>query len=119
MKLYRGVRDAKGVARVYVIEPDKPARLLNPRTDLFRDCMTGLDWGYAGNAPAQCALAILADALNNDLRAVLFHKGFCARSIEHLPRHLPWELTQAQAVAMVQEIESGRHGILPALGDLG
>ena len=79
MKLYRGVRDANGVARVYVFEPEKPARLLNPRTDLFRDCMTGLDWGYAGNAPAQCALAILADALNNDLRAVLFHKGFCAR----------------------------------------
>jgi hypothetical protein len=68
--------------------------------------MTGLDWGYSGNAPAQCALAILADTLNNDLRAVLFHKGFSARVIEHLPRHLSWEMNEAEVVAIVANIEA-------------
>ena len=106
VRLYRGIRDASGVAHIYVIEPDKPWRLLDPRTDLFRDCMTGLDWGYSGSAPAQCALAILAVALGDDLRAVLYHKGFAFRIIEHLPRHLAWEINEAEVVAIVANIES-------------
>jgi hypothetical protein len=106
VKLYRGIRDASGVAHIYVIEPDKPWRLLDPRTDLFRDCMTGLDWGYSGSAPAQCALAILADALGDDLRAVLYHKGFAFCTIERLPRHLPWEINEKDIVAMVANIDS-------------
>jgi hypothetical protein len=90
---------------VLVAEPDKPDRLLPPRTDLFKRCATGLDWGYAGNGPAQCALALLADALRDDLRAVRVHWGFHFYVIAALPRHLQWQLTQEQVVASVQKIE--------------
>ena len=105
-KVYKGIRSADGVAHVYVLEAGRPDRLLAPRTDLFMLFSTGLDWGYYGNGPAQCALAILADALSDDLRAVRVHNGFHARTIANMPRHLSWQLTQAQVIAIVEDIES-------------
>ena len=105
MKVYRGMRGADGSAQVFVVEPDKPDRLLADRTDLFKRSATGLDWGYAGSGPGQCALALLADALGDDARAVRVHQGFHLYVVAALHRHLPWQLTQAQIVAMVEEIE--------------
>jgi hypothetical protein len=105
MKVYMGIRGADGIARVEVEEPDKPGRLLAPRTDLFKHCATGLDWGYSGSGPKQCALAMLADALGDDVRAVRVHGGFHFYVIAALPRHLPWHLTNAQVIAIVEEIE--------------
>ena len=105
-KVYKGIRGADGVAHVYVSEAGRPDRLLAPRTDLFMLFSTGLDWGYYGNGPAQCALAILADALGDDLRAVRVHNGFHASMIANLPRHLAWQLTQEQVIEIVKDIES-------------
>src|ERR1700674_4182466 len=105
MKVYKGIRGADGTAHVQVAEPNKPDRLLAPRTDLFKRYATGLDWGYSGNGPVQCALAILADALGDDLRAVRVHRGFHFYIIAALPRHLPWQLTAAEVIAIVEEIE--------------
>jgi hypothetical protein len=105
MKVYVGIRGADGIARVQVEEPNKPARLLAPRADLFKHCATGLDWGYAGSGPKQCALAILADALGDDLRAVRAHAGFHFYVILALPRHLQWHLTDTQVKDIVEEIE--------------
>jgi len=104
MKVYKGIRGADGAADVLVEEPNRPDRLLAPRTDLFKRCATGPDWGYFGNGPAQCALAVLADALGDDLRAVR-HQGFHSYIIAVLPRHLPWHLTEVEVVAIVEEIE--------------
>jgi hypothetical protein len=105
MKVYMGIRGADGIARVQVAEPDKPGRLLAPRTDLFKHCATGLDWGYSGSGPKQCALAVLADALGDDVRAIRVHGGFHFYVIAALPRHLPWNLMEGQVIAIVEEIE--------------
>jgi len=105
MKVYTGIRSETGIAHVEVEEPNKPNRLLAPRTDLFKHCNTGLDWGYSGSAPKQCAMAILADALGDDLRAVRIHGGFHFYIVAALPRHLPWHLTEDQVIAIVEELE--------------
>ena len=105
LKICKGVRGADGVGHVYVTEAGRPDQLLAPRTDLFMRSSTGLDWGYSGSGPAQCALAILADALGDDLRAVRVHSGFHLRVIAALPRHLSWQLKQAQVTAAVEDIE--------------
>jgi hypothetical protein len=105
MKVYKGIRGADGTAHVLVTEPDRPDRLLAPRADLFERSAAGLDWGYSGNGPAQCALALLADALGDDVRAVRVHRGFHFHVVAALPRHLPWQFTAAQVVAIVEEIE--------------
>ena len=49
------------------IEEDGVRRPLNPRYDLRNHSPTGFAWGYLGSGPAQLALAILADAIANDL----------------------------------------------------
>jgi hypothetical protein len=105
LKIYKGVRGADGVGHVYVTEAGRPDQLLAPRTDLFMRSSAGLDWGYSGSGPAQCALAILADALGDDLRAVRVHTGFHLRVVAVLPRHLSWQVTQAQVTAAVEDIE--------------
>jgi hypothetical protein len=105
MKVYKGFRGADGTAYVSVGTSGAPDRALAPRTDLYNRCTTGLDWGYSGGGPAQCALAVLADALGDDLRAIRVHQGFHHLVIARLPRHLPWQLTQSQVIAMVEEIE--------------
>ena len=105
LKIYKGIRGTDGAAHVYISESGRPDQLLAPRTDLFMRSSAGLDWGYSGSGPAQCALAILADALGDDLRAVRVHSGFHLRVIAALPRHLSWQLKQAQVTAAVEDIE--------------
>ena len=50
------------------------------RLDLFNHSPTGFSWGYGGSGPAQLALALLADALGDDDRAVRLHQGSSSRS---------------------------------------
>ena len=51
-------------------------RKINKRLDLFNHSPNGFEWGYGGSGPAQTALAILADYLKDDDRAVLLHQKF-------------------------------------------
>lgn len=51
-------------------------RKLPKRWDLWNHSPTGFEWGYGGSGPAQLALAILADSLGNDDKAICFHQRF-------------------------------------------
>jgi hypothetical protein len=46
------------------------------RLDLWDHSPTGFEWGYGGSGPAQLSLAILADALGDDEKAVKLHQPF-------------------------------------------
>ena len=46
------------------------------RLDLFNHSPTGFSWGYGGSGPAQLAVALLADALGDDDRAIRLHQCF-------------------------------------------
>jgi hypothetical protein len=78
---------------------------LNPRLDLARHSPDGFEWGYHGSGPAQLALAILADALNNDRRALSLYQQFKREAIAVQPRDRDWELSHADVIQMVQEME--------------
>ena len=52
--------------------------------------------------PKKCGFA---PAATDDLRSVRVHSGFHFKTIAALPRHLSWQLTQAQVLAMVEDIE--------------
>ena len=76
---YAGSRDpdAAGPAEVVRIDPDGGRAAIEWRLDLVNHSPTGLNWGYGGSGPAQCALAILADYLDGDDElAVLLHQEF-------------------------------------------
>jgi len=63
------------------------------------------DWGTAGSGPAQTALALLADALGDDERAVRLHQHFKFAVIGHLSRLEPWDMTDAQISEIAGRLE--------------
>jgi hypothetical protein len=103
MKSYIGTRRADRICDVRVHNVDGRWQRLRIRLDLFNHSPTGFEWGYAGSGPAQLALAMLADALKDDEKAVQLHQKFKFKVIAMLDRDAPWEITQEQVLQFVKE----------------
>jgi hypothetical protein len=88
MKTYVGGRSLAG-AQVTV-----DGAPLDPRFDLKRLSPTGFEWTYEGNGPAQLALALLADHLGDDGRALALYQPFMRAVVAELDNS--WELTSAE-----------------------
>jgi hypothetical protein len=101
---YRGQRGPNDTALVYRVLPGGREELIDPRLDLFNHSPTGVEWGYYGSGPAQLALAIVADLLNDDERAVRIHQQFKAQVIANLSREASWLLTKDEAAQTIAEI---------------
>ncbi len=87
MKIYAGGRGLDGA----VVTVD--GRKLPPRHDLKRLSPTGFEWTYEGHGPAQLALALLADHLGDDARALALYQPFMRAVVAELDNS--WELTSA------------------------
>jgi hypothetical protein len=96
MKTYVGGRSLAGAE---VTVEGKP---LNPRFDLKRLSPTGFEWTYEGNGPAQLALALLADHLGEDAKALRLYEPFMRAVVAELDNS--WELTSAEIDAALQGI---------------
>jgi Family of unknown function (DUF6166) len=75
------------------------------RLDLFNHSPTGFSWGYGGSGPAQLALALLADALGDDDRAIRLHQCFKFKVVACWPEGERWWITAEQIAAVVKVIE--------------
>src|SRR5262249_34762079 len=107
IKVYHGYRDADGHCRILVMtEGDISA--LPPRLDLESHSPTGFEWGCAGSGPAQAALAILADALGDDRRAIRLHQPFKFEVIAKLPRDQSWKLASDWVCEAAEFLELSR-----------
>lgn len=109
---YIGADQEFGEASVFRFrEGIDPARgtQLNPRFDLRRHSPTGFAWGYGGSGPAQLSLAILADLLGNDERALRLYQDFKFKVIGRLPQGERWILTEREINEAVAGIER-EHG---------
>jgi len=80
MKTYEGKRS---YGQCYVTVN---GRALDPRFDLRFHSPDGFEWGYGGSGPAQLALALLADHLQNHLRALALYQDFKWKVVAGLPR---------------------------------
>ncbi len=112
MKSYVGFRTTRasigrGDAVVTVIEPDKPPRPLDPRLDLRSHSPTGFEWGYAGSGPAQLALALAADVLRDDDRALLVYQRLKFELVGAFAEE-GWALTEAQLWGTILTLEAQR-----------
>lgn len=79
MKIYKGIPESPDyphVGGVRVIVDGVDTGPLDPRTDLRNHSPTGFAWGYHGSGPAQLALAILADAFEDDELAQRVYQEF-------------------------------------------
>ena len=99
MKRYQGTREGR-VADVRV-----DGRLLNPRLDLWNHSPSGFEWGYGGSGPAQLALALLADHLQNDEEAVQLHQEFKFAVVAGLP-YQGWMLTSGELAKTVASLRA-------------
>jgi hypothetical protein len=85
MKTYEGERTLRGVKVTVNGVP------LPPRTDLRCFNKTGFEWTYAGQGPRQLALALLADHLGDDARALALSEAFMRHLVTYLDN--AWCLT--------------------------
>jgi hypothetical protein len=101
MKTYEGKRSF-GQCVVTV-----DGRVLDPRFDLRRHSPDGFEWNYGGSGPAQLALALLADHLNDDQEALNLYQRFKWTVIEALPRR-GWRLLSRDIDEALQRIRNER-----------
>lgn len=78
---------------------------LDPRLDLQNHSPSGFSWGYGGSGPAQLALAILADFLNDDQRALALYQHFKFILISRLDRDASWTLDSNRIERLVAAFE--------------
>ena len=78
MKTYTGDRTIDG------IDVRVDGQPLDPRLDLKRITDLGFEWTYEGDSPAQLALALLADHLGDDQKALDLHQAFMAEVVAYL-----------------------------------
>ncbi len=97
MKRYLGERTIDGIA----VTVDGVA--LNPRLDLKSLSPEGFEWTYEGAAPAQLALALLADHLADDQRALALHDTFMRAAVANFEND--WEMTGADIDAVLATME--------------
>ncbi len=102
MKTYSGTQSGAGGQRVQLEEGTR-ITTLNPRTDLFNHSPDGFQWGYYGSGSAQLALALLADALEDDRRALALHQEFKRQFVGHWGSI--WRMTSEEIRAWALEEE--------------
>jgi hypothetical protein len=76
---------------------------LDPRFDLHRHPAANFTWGGDGPGQKQLALALLANALGDDERALRFHLDFNRSVVSIFPDR--WTITQTRIVAHIKTIE--------------
>jgi hypothetical protein len=99
MKQYEGKR--LGYAAVVTVD-GRPLRL---RLDLWNHSPSGFEWGYCGSGPSQLALALLADHLGDDRKALDLYQRFKWAVVAEWP-YRGWTLTSEeidQALLRIRE----------------
>jgi hypothetical protein len=98
MKRYTGARTIDGIK---VLVDGRP---LDPAFGIRCICDKGFEWSYEGTAPAQLALAILADHYGDAAKALALHEGFMNRVVANFDNE--WEMTSADVDAAVRALDT-------------
>lgn len=88
------------------VTDDNGTRQLDPRFDIRNHSPTGFAWGYHGSGPAQLSLALLADALGDDVRAENNYQEFKRAVVSGWQGH--WQITAEEIIFAVEQIEASR-----------
>lgn len=105
MKVYHGRRTEHGCA--VDVEEDGERYVLPPRNDIRNHSPDGFEWSYSGSGPAQLALALAADVLQDDEKAQDIYQRLKFRIVSGLP-HEGWVLTEDRIRAAINDIEQER-----------
>jgi hypothetical protein len=101
--------EIKDVDRIVINSRSGKALDLEASLKIVNHSPTGFCWGYAGSGPAQLALAILLDHLNNDReRALSLYQDFKFKVIARLPMDENFVLTDEQVESAITAIDIER-----------
>ena len=98
MKRFSGDRTIDGIK---VVVDGRP---LDQRLDLHRYTANGFEWSYEGEEPRQLALAILAEHLNDSVRAQTLVEPFMKAVVANFGNE--WEMTSADVDAALDVLRS-------------
>ncbi len=104
MKTYHGKRTDRGTT--VTVEENGVVRDLDPRVDI-RLHSHGYEWGYAGSGPAQLSLALAADVLGDDDKAIDVYQQLKFKLVGGLPSD-GWTLTEDRIRVVAAAIEQQR-----------
>lgn len=100
---YHGDKDTLAVD---VTRPDGTIYHLDPRFDLYQHSPDGFNWGYGGSGPAQLAIALCADVLQDDSRALRIYQTFKRIFVAGMVRQgETWDATEAVLDQLMKEAE--------------
>ena len=101
-----------------IVRESGTRRPLDPRFDLSVHFPSGFGWGKSDDGQAQLSLALLADALGDDSRALRLHHAFNTRVIAIFPDR--WTITRSRILAHVNMIEhqAGESDPAPTAGSM-
>jgi Family of unknown function (DUF6166) len=97
-KIYQGDRTIDGLS---VTVDGRP---LPQRTDIKTISEDGFEWSYEGEAPAQLALAILADHTDSPERALRLYEPFMKHIVANFNNE--WEMTSNDVEDAVRTLEA-------------
>jgi hypothetical protein len=86
---------------------------LVPRFDLYNHSPDGFAWGYQGSGPAQLALALCADVLADDARAVFIYHDLMRAYVSTLPGSRSWFVWGDDLLDVIEAWEGVRHERVP------
>ena len=114
MKVYHGqlATNLRG-GRVVTVTSDAGVLLyqLAPRNDLQNHSPDGFSWGYGGSGPAQLALALAADVLDNDADALGVYQDLKWAVVAKWPMEQGWDVTEHELFTAIRAIEAAHlHG---------
>lgn len=107
MKTYTGSRTADGCA--VTVTDDAGCRELDPRRDVRNHSPDGFEWGYAGSGPAQLALALAADVLDDNEAALGVYQRLKSRVVVGLSRE-GWTLTGDELAETIRTLQAADGG---------
>ena len=91
---------------VEVHHPDGSIQRLEPRNDLYDHSPDGFNWGYGGSGPAQLALALCADVMQDDARALRIYQTFKRTFVATMLRQgETWDAPEAVLDQLMKEAE--------------
>ncbi len=96
MKTYQGDRTIDGIV---VTVDGKP---LPERRDIVDLSENGFEWSFEGEAPAQLAVAILADHLGDSAKAKRLHEAFMREIVANFANE--WSMTSDDVSEAVQAL---------------
>jgi hypothetical protein len=97
-KLYKGDRTIDGLVVTVDGQP------LPERTDIKTISEDGFEWSYEGAAPAQLALAILADHTGDAARALSLCQPFMKYIVANFDNE--WEMTSSDVEDAMKSLEA-------------